>query len=79
MTKTEAIELNREEMLAIKSMQRLSGRWPKTLWLFVGDDGLMAIMKCKSNGGHAHNPDGTIDHSYIVDDSIKINCDGGEW
>lgn len=71
------MELTKEERHAIRTLERLSSRWPETLWLFSAN-GELNIMKYKKDGTRAVLSHGGMDANYSVA-SIDIPNDGGDW
>ena len=71
------IDISKEEDKAIKSLQRLSKRWPKSLWLYSAS-GTLCVMKGDENGGAIFNERGSIDSEYVVA-TIDIPNDGGDF
>ena len=70
------IKTTTREDRAIKTLENLSNRWPKNLWLFAAD-GQLNVAK-KKDGQHAMNDNGGVDQDYIVS-IINIEADGGDW
>lgn len=70
------ISIQTQEDRAIKALQRLAKKWPKSLWLFSGS-GTLWIMR-KKNGQRAINKEGGMDSNFIVR-PIDIENDGGDW
>lgn len=62
------IELNEKEKEAIKSLEKLAKKWPKTLLLFAGTG--LTVRKIQ--------PDGTYLKESIVADIPGIPNDGGD-
>ena len=71
------IDLTKEEEKAIKSLERLSKRWPETLWLFSGSGSLL-VMKYGDDGHPVMTASGAVDQDYIVG-TIEIPNDGGDF
>jgi hypothetical protein len=73
------MELTLEEKQAIASLKRLARRWPKSLWLFSGGQGGIAVMKLNEAGEKATLGLGEgFDPEYVAD-HIDIPADGGDW
>lgn len=72
-----AFGLTDAEKSAIRSLKRLSKKWPDTLWLFSAS-GSLAVMRCDDNGDHAHVSGGSLDPAYLLE-TIDIPNDGGDW
>ena len=43
------VELTKEERNGINTLERLAKRWPKSLWLFVGE-GTLSVQKLDDDG-----------------------------
>lgn len=62
---TEEIELTQEEAKAIRSLQRLAKKWPKSLELFAANSSLIV---CKD-----------VDYQrYGIETILNIQCAGGD-
>jgi len=70
------MDLTKEEEKAIKSLQRVAAKWPKSLWLYSAS-GSLEVMK-KEGGDAAMTNSGGIDPDYMVG-HIDIENDGGDW
>jgi len=81
-------ELTEQELKAIKSLQRVAKKWPKSLWLFSAS-GDLCVMK-NGEDGHPVNEDnkicltgpgsgGGVDPNYHTGYTIDIQNDGGDW
>lgn len=74
-------DLTAEEKSAIRALQRLARRWPKTLWLFAGDGAKIAILKTGPDGERMRTKEGggeSVDQNYIVG-FAELPNDGGDW
>jgi hypothetical protein len=83
-------ELTKEEKNAIRSLERLSRRWPKSLWLFSAN-GQLHVMKRDGSGRRrvaqaARGSSSLMDGSEpeVVDRNasvalVDIPNDGGDW
>lgn len=65
-----------EELQVIRSLVRLSRRWPASLWIFAAD-GDFHVMRAGDDGEHIKNGEGN-DPAYRLA-TIKIPSDGGAW
>lgn len=72
------MNLTLEETKAIKSLQRLAKKWPKSLWLYSAS-GTLNVMKTNKKGEHAVVENGSIDPYYLVGHIQGISNDGGDW
>jgi len=70
------IELTQEESKAIASFERLAKKWPKSLWLFVGE-GVAVMRKDESGNRVMVEPFGGVDQDYCVCTIMGIEADGG--
>lgn len=68
------MKLTPAERNAIRTLQRLAKRWPKTLWIYAGSNDLM-VMRLNKKGKRAMDGD-AVDQNYCVAD-IAIPSDGG--
>lgn len=66
-----------EEARAIRALQRLAKRWPKSLWLFSAS-GSLNVMRANRDGDRAHVSGGGMDPAYSLA-TINIPNDGGDW
>ena len=76
------MKTTKEEKAAINALNKLSKKWPKTLWVFADGYGLR-IMKCNDEGERVMYPfgggkGGGVNPDYMVE-SIDIPNDGGDW
>lgn len=72
------LEPTTEEARAIASLQRLSRRWPDSLYL-ASMAGCLHVMRKGEDGGHAMQPDGySLAPSYSLA-TIPIDSTGGDW
>ena len=67
-----------EEKEAIRQLERLASRWPKSLWLFSASSTLN-VMQSLPDGSHGLTSDGGVDPQYIVAVIDGIPNDGGDW
>lgn len=70
--------LTPEEQQAIKALEQLAYRWPRSLWLFATGGQRLHVMKCLPNGQRATNPKGGFDPFHAVA-YVEIPSDGGDW
>lgn len=71
------MKLNNEERKAVATLQRLSKKWPKSLWLFSGS-GSLCVMKKNDKGERAlSDTDGMCPEHVVA--KIDIENDGGDW
>lgn len=70
------MKLTAEERAAIRALQRLAQRWPRSLWIFVGSG--FSVVRTTSDGERAVRQDGSYDPAYKVTE-IYIPGDGGDW
>ena len=77
------MEITKEEARAIRTLERLAKRWPKSLWLFSAG-GAFHVMKLDPEGnryvyamGHESGGSG-MDHAASLA-TIAIPSDGGDW
>lgn len=71
--------LTREERLAVASLERLSRRWPKTLWIYAtGSPNGICLMKAMPDTSRPELPFGGVDRDYLIG-FVKIPNDGGDW
>lgn len=73
----ELVDLTTEEVAAMKALQAIAKKWPKSLWLFSAS-GSLEVMRCGEDGERVHISDTGIDPDYVVG-SINIPNDGGDW
>lgn len=71
------LSLTTEEKAAIRTLERLAKRWPKTLWLYSAS-GSLHVMRCGPQGEHVETPMGGSDPTYRIT-KINIPNDGGDW
>jgi len=71
------VEVTKDEQRVINTLDRLSKRWPKSLWLFSAN-GTLCIMKKNEHGEQAETAHGCVDPEYLVT-TIAIENDGGDW
>jgi hypothetical protein len=72
-------ELTEDEKKAIRSLERLAKKWPKSLWLYSGN-GSLFIIKNRSDGGCDNGFGKGVDPNCIVKELGKqIPNDGGDW
>lgn len=70
---TVEFDLTKEEMGAIKTLQRLGKRWPKSLWLYSAS-GSLHVMRKDTEGNRT-----TEDQGFIVATIEGIENDGGDF
>lgn len=71
--------LTEQETAAIRSMERLAKKWPKSLWIYSGN-GTLFVMKNRPDGGCDTGLGGGVDPDCIVTDlGRQIPNDGGDW
>lgn len=70
--------LNDEERAVIRAFRRLAKKWPKSLWVFGCESGLV-VMRTGPDGHHIHDASGCVDQDYIVERIRGIDADGGAW
>lgn len=70
-------DLTREEQNAVRCLQRLAKRWPKSLWIYVGD-GSFCVMRRAPEGELDHNSQGSVRQDLVVA-KMPIPADGGGW
>ena len=70
-------EFTKEEMKAIKSLQRLEKSWPKSLWLFTNGQRVY-ILKCGTKGERVYASGGGVDPEYVVA-TAELPSEGGDW
>lgn len=75
-------DLTDDEKRAIAALQRLAGKWPKSLWLYSAS-GSLNVMRRDSAGkravlDHGLDQHGGVDPAYSVA-VIDIPNDGGDW
>lgn len=70
-------ELTAEEKAAVAALKRLQKIWPKTLWIFVGGNEALTVLKTR-NGERVMGCNGVPDQELEVA-NIKIPADGGAW
>ena len=71
------IVLTEKEKAAIRALDSLAKKWPKTLWLFSAS-GSLKVMRCGPNGEQMVGEFGGMDDDYVVA-TINIPNDGGDW
>ncbi len=71
------IEPTSDEQKAIRALQRLAKKWPKSLWLFSAA-GSLCVMRAADDGSHHSLPGGGVDPDYALE-TIAIPNDGGDW
>lgn len=69
--------LTPEESRAIKTLQKLARKWPKSLWLFSGA-GTLHVMRAGADGLPVMDRHGGTDPDYSLA-TIEISNDGGDW
>ena len=69
--------LTKKELSAVRTLERLAKRWPKTLWLFSAS-GSLCVMRAGPNGGAVETSSGGVDQEHCVT-TIDIPNDGGDW
>lgn len=67
-----------EEARAIRSLQRLARRWPKTLKL-ISMDGSLHVIHTDSEGLPEYGEDREVRQACILADIRGIPNDGGSW
>lgn len=72
------MKLTKEEHRAIQNLKRSASKFPKSLWVFVGN-GTMWILKKDNSGNSVMNSVGSPDADYIVDKIEGFTADGGDW
>ena len=70
-------KLTAEEKAAVAALKRLQRKWPKSLWIFVGGNESLTVLKTR-NGERVMNCLGVPDQDLEVA-NIKIPADGGAW
>lgn len=79
--------LTNEERAAIRALERLAKKWPKSLWLF-SVSGTLHVMKKDAKGKRPEVPDtscqaapggGTLTDQRMSVATIDIENDGGDW
>lgn len=65
------------EEKAVKALERLAKRWPKSLWLFSAN-GTLCVMRCDEHGEHVLTQTGGVDQEYVIA-TIDIPNSGGDW
>lgn len=69
-------DLTPEEEKAIRALERLSKKWPESLWLYSAN-GTLCIMR-KGDDGHKVFKGEGCDQDYVVT-TIDIDSDGGDF
>jgi len=72
------VQCTEKEKKAIKELNDLASRWPKSLCLYASGSVEIAIVKLLPNGKMAEGKRGNIDQGYIVG-SAAIPNEGGGW
>lgn len=71
------MEITKEELSAIKALERLAKKWPDSLWLFCNGCSVH-ILKKNENGERVLTEGGGMDDGYVVG-YVNIENDGGDW
>ena len=61
---------------AVRALERLARRWPKSLWLF--SNGNLYVLRKDDSGKRMVCPRGGMDPESVIA-IIDIESDGGDW
>lgn len=70
-------KLTEKEEKWIKSFERVMGKAPDTLFMFVGAGAVLIIPKDENNDRYMVG--GGMDGTPAIHIPTKMECDGGDW
>jgi hypothetical protein len=73
----DGLPLSADEASAVRALQRLAKRWPKSLWLFSAS-GTLCVMRNGPDGQRVMDGIG-VDSAATVWSTRAIENDGGDW